>query len=137
MRIRRISGAMPPTSVRPVEWYGPEKAHGVAPTPVPEPEPPPDRADWPADAERRRVEGEIQGTPSEAELHKGSQDPIQLVLAASRSAGLDATEILRLKSHLTSQDSQSLTDEIDFFRATLLKSSRPAKALRAYLELVL
>jgi hypothetical protein len=134
MRIRRISGAVPPRPVRPVELHGPEDMIPAPPPPPPPEPPPPDRADWGAHAERRRVEDDMQETARQAELQpSGIKDPLHQVLSAARKAGLKPTEITRLRSQLTALPEEQLTDEIDFLRSAILRSGQPHAALRLYM----
>lgn len=136
MRIRRISGLMPPAVVHPVEWYGVDKARGVEP--LPPPPPPPDNADWSGYAERRKVEGDLQGAARQAELQpvSGKLDPVQQVLAAARRAGLSQTEVMQLREHLTAVRSDALAEDLKFLRGTVLRFPQPLVALRSFLEMI-
>lgn len=135
MRIRRISGLMPPAQIHRVEWYGPEKVRGAEPLKPPEP-PPPDNADWAGYAQRRKVEGDLQGAARQAELQPGGkQDPVQQVLAAARRAGLTQTEVMQLRNHLNSVRSEVLSEDLKFLRNPVLRCPHPLQALRAFLEM--
>lgn len=135
MRIRRISGLMPPALVHRVEWYGPEKVRGAEPLKPPEP-PPPDNADWVGYAKRRKVEDDLQGAARQAELMPtGKQDPLQQMLAAVRRAGLKQTEVLQLRDHLTTVRPEVLAEDLKFLRNPVLRCPHPLQALRAFLEM--
>lgn len=139
MRIRRISGLMPPAVIHPVELYGPEKARGTEPIKPPEPEPEPEKpADWTGHAKHRRVEDDLQGSARQAELQpsSGKQDPLRQILASARRAGLNQTETLSLRKVLTAMAPAVLEEEQVFLRTRLFRSSQPLRALRAYLQLL-
>lgn len=126
---------MPSAAVHRVEWYAPERPIGQQPIPPPEP-PPPDNADWSGYAQRRKVEGDLQGAARQAELQAPRKaDPIQQVLASARRAGLNQTEITQLRSHLVALLPAVLAEDIKFLRTTPLRCPHPAQALRCFLEM--
>lgn len=135
MRINRISGLRPSAAVHRVEWYAPERPIGQQPIQPPEP-PPADNADWSAYAQRRKVEGDLQGAARQAELQSPQKaDPIQQMLASARRAGLNQTEITQLRSHLVALLPAVLAEDLKFLRATVLRCLHPAQALRCFLEM--